>query len=89
MGTRGLSWPLGIAFLASVLVAASGVAQENELGNRPRDQRRRPRPEEENALKTGQLAPTFTLQSLAGDETFDLRTSRGHRPVVLIFGSYT
>ncbi len=43
----------------------------------------------ENGLKAGQLAPTFTLQSLDGKETFDLREHRGERPVVLIFGSYT
>lgn len=80
---------LAILWMACLGSLGRCAAQDRDLGNRPRDQRRRAQAEEENALRAGQLAPTFTLQSRAGDETFDLRTCRGHRPVVLIFGSYT
>lgn len=65
--------------------------QERGMENRPSGNRRpgANRPVERNALRAGQLAPTFTLQSLAGEENFDLRTFRGQRPVILVFGSYS
>ena len=36
----------------------------------------------------GEAAPGFTLKSTSGDE-IDLEQFRGHRPVVLVFGSFT
>ena len=41
------------------------------------------------ALKVGEQAPPFTLAALHGEETFELDTYQGERPVVLFFGSYT
>ena len=45
---------------------------------------------EEGALKVGEAAPDFKLKRLGGrvDEV-QLASFRGHRPVVLFFGSYT
>lgn len=48
--------------------------------------RQRPDP---NALKVGQIAPTFELMSLDGESKFNLKDARGEKPVVLFFGSYT
>jgi len=42
-----------------------------------------------DALKVGDVAPLFALKALHGEETFALEDSRGKRPVVLFFGSYT
>ncbi len=50
---------------------------------------RRGRRTERDALKVGQLAPTFKLKSLDGEDTFDLKKHRGEKPVILFFGSYT
>ncbi len=58
---------------------------QNPQRGKPAGRRR----DDETALKMGQFAPTFTLASPDGQTTFDLRESRGNRPVVLIFGSYT
>lgn len=44
---------------------------------------------EDTAPKVGDTAPLFTLRSLDGTETWSLEASRGVRPVVLFFGSYT
>ena len=41
------------------------------------------------ALKVGDEAPLFTLKALHGEETFELGSHRGEKPVVLFFGSYT
>ena len=35
------------------------------------------------------MAPTFTLNSLDGKQTFTLKEFRGEKPVILFFGSYT
>lgn len=43
----------------------------------------------DNALRVGQLAPTFVLQSFDGKETYHLAHMRDQRPVILFFGSYT
>jgi hypothetical protein len=37
----------------------------------------------------GQMAPDFNLQNTDGNGEYRLSSSRGLRPVVLIFGSYT
>lgn len=40
-------------------------------------------------LKTGELAPDFTLPTIHGKNEIQLSSFRNKRPVVLIFGSYT
>lgn len=40
-------------------------------------------------LAEGQLAPDFTLPTLDQKAQVTLSSHRGHRPVVLVFGSYT
>jgi Ca2+-binding EF-hand superfamily protein len=42
-----------------------------------------------DALKTGDLAPDFTLPDLKGTRELTLSSYRGQKPVVLIFASYT
>ncbi|MCZ6767327.1 MAG: hypothetical protein O7D32_10400 [bacterium] len=44
---------------------------------------------EDNAPKVGDVAPTFKLSTLDGDDETDLESFRGEKPVVLFFGSYT
>ena len=40
-------------------------------------------------LRTGELAPDFTLNPVEGGSPVRLSSLRGKMPVVLIFGSYT
>jgi hypothetical protein len=40
-------------------------------------------------LHSGELAPDFMLKSPDGASEIRLSSFRGHRPVVLVFGSYT
>jgi hypothetical protein len=40
-------------------------------------------------LSEGQPAPDFTLPTLDNKTQVTLSSHRGHRPVVLVFGSYT
>ena len=40
-------------------------------------------------LAPGDSAPDFTLSTLDHQGTVTLSSHRGHRPVVLVFGSYT
>ena len=68
-----------IAAAAGILVATAADAQRRRPGGNA----------EAGALRAGQYAPTFELKSLDGEDTFDLRTFRGERPVILFFGSYT
>lgn len=78
--SRVFSW----AFLATILgIVFCDIA---DAQNR---RRQRQRPQDKNALKVGQLAPTFKLKSLDGKESFALKDLRGDKPVVLFFGSYT
>ncbi len=44
---------------------------------------------EDKGPKVGDIAPSFKLASLDGKEEFELKTFKGTRPVVLLFGSYT
>ena len=45
---------------------------------------------EEGALKVGEAAPDFKLKRLGSQaDEVQLASFRGHRPVVLFFGSYT
>ena len=66
---------------------AANAAQEDP----PENQRRRPgRPAAANkAPEAGQIAPTFKLNSLDGEQTVELANFKGKRPVILFFGSYT
>ncbi len=87
-----------VAGLSAALIVADAIGQDQNQTRRNQQQQQRMqqmqnqqrgRRAEENALKPGMMAPTFTLKSLDGEITFDLREHRGERPVVLIFGSYT
>ncbi len=40
-------------------------------------------------LRLGEVAPQFTLTSADKTEHVSLSSFRGHKPVVLVFGSYT
>lgn len=40
-------------------------------------------------LKVGDSAPDFALKMAGGSESVRLSSFRGHKPVVLIFGSHT
>ena len=42
-----------------------------------------------SAPKVGDTAPDFTLMDVDGQNTVTLSDYRGHKPVALIFGSYT
>lgn len=64
--------------MATVWILAAAVAMTA--------QRDRP---QAGALAVGQEAPNFKLKALGKDEYFELKSMRGKRPVVLIFGSYT
>ncbi len=44
---------------------------------------------EDKGPKVGDVAPSFKLASLDGKQEFELKTFKGSRPVVLLFGSYT
>lgn len=41
------------------------------------------------APKQGDLAPDFTLSDITGAGSVTLSGFRGHKPVALVFGSYT
>ena len=41
------------------------------------------------STRVGHMAPDFELPTLGGVEHVRLSAFRGHRPVVLVFGSYT
>lgn len=41
------------------------------------------------SLQVGDMAPDFSLASPDRKSTFQLSSARGHKPVVLVFGSYT
>ncbi len=79
-----------------------GFIDARELRNRPpRGGRRGPRTgpsggpppgfpaRVDKGPKVGDVAPSFKLASLDGKEEFELKTFKGSRPVVLLFGSYT
>lgn len=55
----------------------------------PRRERTAAATEPQSGPRTGTLAPDFTLSSPDGDQTVTLSDFRGHKPVALIFGSYT
>ncbi|MGI9014308.1 MAG: hypothetical protein ACR2GY_08675 [Phycisphaerales bacterium] len=69
--------------------------QQDGRGGRQQHEQQR-RQQEANALKVGQLAPTFVLDAIKPDEgagegerTFDLAEFKGKKPVIMFFGSYT
>lgn len=92
-----VAWALLASVFASVFALGNlahgqdtpGRGAPSRMQDGQRDPQRSRRPSSYRSLKVGQYAPTFTLASPDGKETFDLRDSCGKRPVVLIFGSYT
>lgn len=74
--------------LAIALCSLPALAQ----GQRPErpDRRTQPRArQQDHALRVGQYAPTFTLNSYDGESKTDVKEFRGKRPVIVFFGSYT
>lgn len=69
------------SIICALLAAVAVTAQERP--SRARGNR------EDGALKVGQMAPTFSLNSPDGKQAFTLKDFRGKRPVILFFGSYT
>lgn len=68
-----------------LLIVQSSQAQRPDERSR---QNRRAR-DDSKALKVGQEAPKFILETLDSESSFDLDSARQVKPVVLIFGSYT
>ena len=74
-----------VASLLAALVAGAGFAQNAGEKTETTSQRsKRPAPP-----KIGDVAPVFALSSLDGKKETDLKSFRGKRSVILIFGSYT
>ena len=69
-----------------ILLMIASIAGPASAGEEPQDMRKKR--SFSDALKVGDEAPPFSLKALHGDETFELG-SRGEKPVVLFFGSYT
>lgn len=65
----------------------SAALAEQKDGESRRPGRESPR--REGALKAGDVAPDFTLQTLDRKQKVAMSGFRGKRPVALIFGSYT
>ena len=81
---RLFSWP---TVLALTFLLVQGAAQAQDQDRRSAMRKRMTR--DDGAPKVGEIAPVFKLESLDGKSGFDLKSARGKRPVVLIFGSYT
>jgi hypothetical protein len=78
--------PRWTALLAGLLLAGAALAAAAEDRAAPT----RPGHPHENALKTGDAAPDFTLPVLGrANETVTLSSFKGKKPVLLVFGSYT
>ena len=71
------------AALICMFAAETLIAQDQSRRGGRRNTR------DDRGLKVGQLAPTFELTSLDGKQTYDLKSLRGDKPVMLFFGSYT
>ncbi len=75
---------LAVSLFAGLLAGSTFAQNTVEKGENDAPKEQRPAPP-----KIGETAPTFTLSSLDGKNTTDLKSYRGKRPVILIFGSYT
>ncbi len=79
---------VGLGLLLAAGACAShrpSASKDGKGGQRESKTARRP----DKAPKAGDVAPTFTLASFDGNREVSLGSSRGKRPVVLFFGSYT
>jgi len=86
----------GLRHLLTVitLLSMSSIGwSQPPAGQRPDPARSRPAREGDlrggKAPEVGQPAPAFKLHSIDGDETFELKSFAGKKPVALVFGSYT
>lgn len=69
-----------IGLLALVLLFLnSGGARQSKAAQGPR----------EGKLRVGDMAPDFELNLRGEDQKVRLSSFRGHKPVALVFGSYT
>lgn len=90
---RCIRYPLFCSLLMMVAIPLVGCSTpgsrklaQTDRGGPARGQR----PRDVGALKVGDTAPLFTLKRLDDQsQTVNLASSRGDRPVVLYFGSYT
>ena len=79
-----------VTLVASLLLAGFLVTvTTTSVGKKKKKRKRGNRGRDANALKVGQEAPTFKLKSLDGKTETALKSFRGKKPVVLLFGSYT
>ncbi len=77
-----------VVFTASLVVLLLG-ADWVSAQSRGSSSRRRSDRMPETALREGDLAIDFSLESVDGKSKVTLSTFRGKRPVILVFGSYT
>ena len=71
-----------------------GVADKKEIEAfqerlRGRSGRNNGKSRRDDAPSVGTEAPQFTLKRMESDDTVELASFRGKKPVVLVFGSYT
>ncbi len=80
---------MSVLFVIGVVAGEANAQRDRDFEGR--SGRRMPRIADRSgdALRVGQLAPTFVLQSFDGKETYHLAAMRDQRPVILFFGSYT
>ena len=71
--------------ILSCLLLAVGLVLAVPIPGDAQPPQRRPR---EGTLKTGEMAPDFTLRDIEGKKSVTLSAARG-KPIVLIFGSCT
>jgi len=74
---------------ALLSVLAAGVLTAGVVATAGAQERTPETPRTKRAPLVGEEAPTFTLKSLDGKETFELEKARAKKPVILFFGSYT
>ena len=75
---------VGVVLVVMFLLSADAMGQGRGKRNRGKKLR-----QTDTAPKVGDPAPLFKLKSNDGKSVFDLRSFRGEKPVVLLFGSYT
>jgi len=72
--------------VAALALCAVAVAQSKEDA---RKMMKGPKDKNDAAPQTGSDAPNFKLKKLGSEETVELASFKGKKPVVLVFGSYT
>jgi hypothetical protein len=89
---RITNWQFLAGVLLTPLLLAPTVSAQRPAGKPVPGEKNTPPARGERlvtSLKPGDAAPDFTLPTLKGDQKVRLSDSKGKKPVVLIFGSYT